>query len=761
MNKPSVDELNKRVSELEFQLSQARLRERALTFAQLVVDRFPEPICCVGADARFVYFNEAACHMLGFTKAEMANLTLNEIAPDITPDMWPQYWAEIKKRGSFTSETHCRTKDGNVFPIEIIGSHLDFEGKEYQAVFVHDISKRRKAAETLSASEKKYRMLVDNSNNAIYTIDRDGSILFMNNKAARDFGSTPADFIGKTLYDLIPDMAEMLVERHSKIIDSGVGGVFEDEFQFRTGKVWLVSNIQPVKDARGRSEAVLTITSDITELKRAQEALWQSEERLALAVESTKDGIWDLDIVKNKAYVSPRCAELWAIESNTLVDDAFGIWISRIHEDYRYAVMHSILENLHGKATFDMEYLYLYENGESRWLRSLGMTFFDESGDAFRFVGSTRDISERKQAEDRLKQSEDAYRNLFDSIPDPVAIVQGDVHVLINQAFTNLLGYDQHDLEKGLGIFTPIKEDDDKKIVRRRIQRRLAGEEVIPKFQIMGLKGKDGQTVHCEVSATGIQYKGLPGVLVVFRDVTDRKGAEELIRRLTHQLIKSQEVERRMISRELHDRVAQDISSSRIECDVLAETDLIAPEAKQRVSDISDTLGSTLMAVRDFSYELRPPALEEQGLIRTLDAYCSNFSEKNPIHVECRFEGLDELKLSFDTMISLYRLVQEGLNNIWKHANASQATVGLEFSLPNIILRIEDNGSGFDAKRRPAEAINEKRMGLRNMEERVILLEGTMRIQSEPGRGTKIMISIPHREENLWPEDADGESIDG
>ena len=200
---------------------------------------------------------------------------------------------------------------------------------------------------------------------------------------------------------------------------------------------------------------------------------------------------------------------------------------------------------------------------------------------------------------------------------------------------------------------------------------------------------------------------------------------------------------------------AQDLSSSRIECHILAETDWIAPEARQRVSAISDTLGSTLKAVRDFSYELRPPGLEEQGLIRTLDAYCRNFSEKNAIQVECRFDGIEELKLGFDTMISLYRLVQEGLNNIWKHANASQAKVGLEFSLPNIILCIEDNGSGFDAKR-PAEAINEKRMGLRNMEERVVLLEGTMSIESGLGKGTKIMISIPHREDNLWPEEKDG-----
>jgi len=108
--------------------------------------------------------------------------------------------------------------------------------------------------------------------------------------------------------------------------------------------------------------------------------------------------------------------------------------------------------------------------------------------------------------------------------------------------------------------------------------------------------------------------------------------------------------------------------------------------------------------------------------------------------------GMDHLRLDPDTEINLYRLIQEGLNNISKHARANSATIRLIASFPNIILRIEDDGKGFDLKKRLVTAQNDKRMGLGTMEERVSLLNGVMRIQSRPGKGTKVLIEVPHEE---------------
>ncbi|SPD74132.1 hypothetical protein PITCH_A2050020 [uncultured Desulfobacterium sp.] len=227
-------------------------------------------------------------------------------------------------------------------------------------------------------------------------------------------------------------------------------------------------------------------------------------------------------------------------------------------------------------------------------------------------------------------------------------------------------------------------------------------------------------------------------------DIDNHKKAEELIRNLTHQLIKSQEIERRKISWELHDRVAQDLSEATIECELLMKNHLLPLEIRQHISTISEMLLTTLMVVRDLSYELKPPGLEKLDLVGTLHEYCRQFSEKYGINVTFRFGEINELRLSLDMKINLYRLIQEGLNNVRKHANASHATIKLISSSGTISLLIKDNGVGFNLKKQEARSANGTNMGLKNMSERVRLLQGKMDIQSAPGKGTKILIEIPY-----------------
>ena len=136
--------------------------------------------------------------------------------------------------------------------------------------------------------------------------------------------------------------------------------------------------------------------------------------------------------------------------------------------------------------------------------------------------------------------------------------------------------------------------------------------------------------------------------------------------------------------------------------------------------------------------------MDQMGLSETIFQYCEEFSEKTGLNVDFTSAGMDSLKFNFNTKINLYRLVQEGLNNTRKHADASRVTIRLAAAHPNIILRINDDGKGFDVKERLANALNEKRMGLRSMEERVNLLQGNIEIQSQPMQGTKISIKIPY-----------------
>jgi signal transduction histidine kinase len=239
------------------------------------------------------------------------------------------------------------------------------------------------------------------------------------------------------------------------------------------------------------------------------------------------------------------------------------------------------------------------------------------------------------------------------------------------------------------------------------------------------------------------------------QEIRERKRAELRIQHLSQLLLKAQETERQMISCELHDRVAQDLSASKIECDMLLKNlNTIDDQTTAKLHEISSRLQEAINAIRNLSYDLQPPILSEMGLLKAMEIYCEEFSSQFGIKVDFQSAGLNLFNLDPDTEIHIYRLVQEGLNNIRKHADSKEAVVRLMGAFPNIILRIEDTGKGFDVEARELALSDEKRMGLRSMKERINLLGGQMTIQSRPMQGTKIYIKIPCQEQNRDTEEA-------
>jgi signal transduction histidine kinase len=227
-------------------------------------------------------------------------------------------------------------------------------------------------------------------------------------------------------------------------------------------------------------------------------------------------------------------------------------------------------------------------------------------------------------------------------------------------------------------------------------------------------------------------------------DISARKASEEQIHKLSQQLLQAQEDERHMISRELHDTVAQDLSVAKMACDLIYAGRLNnRPAEAHRVHEICEILQKTIMGVRTMAYDLRPPVLEELGLVETIYRFCEDFTLMWGIPVDFQSAGLKNLKLDYAVQINLYRLMQEGLTNIRKHAAAGRVTLKLAAAFPNIFLRIIDNGRGFDVQARADVTGPEKRMGLRSMQERVTLLNGKMKLQSKPGQGTKVTITLP------------------
>ena len=255
--------------------------------------------------------------------------------------------------------------------------------------------------------------------------------------------------------------------------------------------------------------------------------------------------------------------------------------------------------------------------------------------------------------------------------------------------------------------------------------------------------------MHLDVLITPLNLehaRGGGGYMVQVQDITTRKRAEEQVRKLSYELLVAQENERQRLSHDLHDHLAQDLSTLKIGLDTFFDDQSdISVEKKQKVSELSKMVQRTISVVRGLAYDLRPASLDQLGLVETVLHYCEDFSKRNALKVEFYSVGLNNIRLDFDTEIVLYRLIQEGLNNIQKHAEASHVVVRLSASFPHIILRIEDNGKGFDIEARSDAALGERCMGLPIMEERAALLNGKMKIESRPNQGTKILVEVPYR----------------
>jgi PAS domain S-box-containing protein len=231
---------------------------------------------------------------------------------------------------------------------------------------------------------------------------------------------------------------------------------------------------------------------------------------------------------------------------------------------------------------------------------------------------------------------------------------------------------------------------------------------------------------------------------VVFSDITERKKTDEKIQALSQSLIQAQERERYLLSCELHDSIAQNLSALKINNDLIyTDMPMIFPDLRKKLAVSSSLIVQTIVAVRNLAYDLRLPGLKEFGLVKALEIYCGEASEEGNVKFDFQSSGMFAIDLDRNVEIHIYRLIQECMNNIRKHADADRATILLLGSSPNIILHIRDNGRGFDVKAQELLSAAAKRMGIRSMQERVSMIHGSMTINSQPMEGTHISVKIP------------------
>ncbi len=489
---------------------------------------------------------------------------------------------------------------------------------------------------------------------------------------------------------------------------------------------------------------------EIEDRKQIEKTLRESQERYRSLFDGSKDGI----------IISDANGRI--LDANVAATQLTGY----AKPDLIHKLVHDLDDTIDLSAY--QEYFNRIQSGEAfnseiSIQHKQGQTIHAEfSSKKITFAGipcihtTARDITSRREAEEALRQSEANFRELVQNANS--LIIRFDTHGRIkffNEYAQKFFGYDESEILGRTLIDTILPTvTSSGRHIREEIEDFMRNPE---RYKTNELENVCRNNERVWITWTNRPILDDKGEIIEFLwvgvDVTELKQTRRQIHTLTHELIKAQENERYRIARDLHDHIAQDLSSLKIRLQTMFDSGRsVLDGSRQQVDDIIAILQRSISDVRNLAYDLRPPGLDQLGLVRTLFLYCEDFAQNNNLKIDFIAAGLDDLNLDEDIQINLYRLIQEALYNVKKHAEAVGVTIRLVASSPNLMLRIIDDGKGFDAKRWRAKSFKEKRMGLQSMVERINLLNGTIDIRSRPGKGAGIFITIPIKEQYLERE---------
>jgi PAS domain S-box-containing protein len=366
-----------------------------------------------------------------------------------------------------------------------------------------------------------------------------------------------------------------------------------------------------------------------------------------------------------------------------------------------------------------------------------------------------RDISERKRVELALQESEQIYRALFEHANDAIFLLNLDgVHVQVNQKSADLLGYTREELV-GLGTRDIVASSEHAHTQDKK--EALLNGKSLPLYERLFRK-KDGTVFPVEINVSLIRdLAGKPKLIQsIVRDITERKNSEhqqlqllekyrqsrEDLRALTARLQQVREDERRALAVELHDRVGQILTGLNMNLQIIShQFNLGVYESiDARIRDSVELVEQTSRLLRNVMADLRPPMLDDYGLLSALNWYRQDFSKRTNIPTNINGNDIQPRPDEY-IEIALFRITQEALNNIAKHAKASRVDIYVSGTEKSICLNIIDDGIGFDPE--GVSVLSQSpHWGLLTMKERAASINGELIIDSEPGKGTRILVQI-------------------
>ena len=730
-----------------------------------------------GETGRVLEANEAAATMFGFSSPqECVGIDYREYVEAETRDaaVGAMVGALEDRRPTQPGEVRARTADGRWIWVSGMVIQTQYEGQPALLCTIVDVTGRRQAEETLRASEERNRVVVENANEAI-AVTQDGLVRFGNRRFARVSGYAPEEYLGKPFLDFVhPDDREM-VTRYSAWRKSGEEAPSTYEFRFlnKAGEMgWAEANVALI-DWEGRGATLISMNI-ITGRKKAEAELRHSEERLSLALEAANAGMFDWNMITDEMHFSDRFYTMLGYvpgEFPATYQSFEDLW----HADDRPALAFLVQAYEEGQTDHhEVEMRLRTKAGGWRWIRSHGriVPVWGPDLRPVRLVGAQFDITERKQMEDqilkahaelearveqrtgelkeanrllideirqrqraqkKLQESEARYRELVENANSIILELDDRGKVtFFNRFAEEFYGFKEADIigRHVVGTIAPpvdsagkdmkaevksiVKHPEDHFVVENEGMRRN-GERVWISWTNKGLHDAEGR---------------LRNVLCIGMDRTEQRRVADMLAEQLKE--KAAAAERQRLARDLHDAVTQTLFSASLIAEVMPR--LWAkdrPEAERRLEELRRLTRGALAEMRMLLLELRPGALGEVGLVELLRQLVEATTAQTAMQLDTAFRG--KCAAPAEVQVALYRVAQEALNNVVKHAGATEVQVRLTCRPGTAELVVSDNGSGFDTR-----AVSPRSLGLRIMQERIQAVGASLKIDSREGDGTRV-----------------------
>jgi len=739
--------------------------EETLRLAKFSMDRAADAVYWIDPQAKILDVNEAASLMLDYSKDELCAMTVHDLNPDFQADTWLGFWEETKRRGTMKVETAHRAKNGRLIPVEVSVNYLAYEGKEYHCAFVRDITARKRAEEELRRSEAFITSVVENLPNMIFVKNAKDLKFVRFNKAGEDLlGHSREVLIGKSDYDLFPkEEADFFTEKDREVLETGrLVDIPEEVIETKHQGLRLLHTRKiPIYDDTGTPQYLVGISEDITDRKRADEALRTTRKKLRQGLFASKTGLWDWNTETNELFFSREWKSQLGYAEDELTN-TFETWETLLHADDRERTM-AYLRNYSKNPVGDyvQEFRLRHKDGSYRWIAEVASFLVEPDGRRVRLLGSHTDITRRKIAEEALQASDAFTRAVLDSLSAHVCVLdKKGIIVKTNDAWKEFTRRHVDD------AFTLGDVGDN---YLERCRHTIAGDASTSQLILRGVKAVltgDQANFSAEYRALSqgeawwflmrvTPLKESQGVVISHTDISERVRMAGLLEQhilllgekreelesLTRKLIEAQEEERKRIARELHDDFNQRLASLAVELETLECTPIARPKpVARRLAAIRVQVGQLSDDLHDLAYRLHPSLLDHVGLEVAARDHIAEFTKRTGLSVKFTAREVPGT-LSPEIATNLFRVMQESLQNVFKHAQATEVTVKLAGSPKGIGLSVCDNGKGFDVERKDARM---KGLGLVSMQERVRGLGGFLKIHCFARDGTKVCVWIPY-----------------